>query len=93
MTGIGSIGYFEDFNDFDVFDDFAYYWFTPYQYIKWRQELYGKTMKEAHHEFVWLRNVHQLVQCTEGEERFFLISVNTVEAFKPCPKRDIASLG
>ena len=82
MAGIHSIGYFDDFNDFEVFTRCAYYWLTPFQYIKWRQECYGKTMNEARAEFVWLRNDHQLIKCTEGGECYFLIAVDSVEAFQ-----------
>ena len=82
MAGIQTIGYFEDFNDFEVFVRYAYYWLTPFQYMKWRQEMYGKTMNEARAEFVWLRDNHQLITCTAGGECYFLIAVDTVEALQ-----------
>jgi len=80
--GIQSIGCFEDFNDFEVFLGFAYYWLTPFQYIKWRQQIYGKTMAEARVEFIWLRDKHNLINCIEGEQCYYLIAVDTVEAFQ-----------
>ena len=84
MFGIPTwlLGYFEDFNDFEVFVHYAYYWLTPYQYMKWRQEIYGKTMNEARAEFAWLRDHHQLITCTEGGVCRALIAVDTVEAFQ-----------
>ena len=75
-----SIGYFEDI---DSQRPIFYYWFTPFQYIKWRHSCHGKSMKDATDEFVWLRDVHQLIKYyTEGDECYFFISVDTVEFFQ-----------
>ena len=76
--GIKSIGWFEDFDDFEVVPRFAYYWLTPFQYIKWRHQMYGKTMAEAKVEFTWLRDKHHLINCIEDGRCYFLIAVEDI---------------
>ena len=80
-TGAGcSIGYFEHINS--PAQAYYYYWLTPWQYMQWRHECHGKTMKEAKQEFMWLRDQHQLISHSEGNETYFFIDVQTVDIFQ-----------
>ena len=80
-TGAGSsIGYFEHINS--PAQAYYYYWLTPWQYMQWRRECHGKTMKEAKQEFMWLRDQHQLISHSEGNETYFFIDVQTVDIFQ-----------
>ena len=83
-----SICYFADVD----LQQHRYYWFTPFQYIGWRRDCYGKTAAEARAEFVWLRDVHELIQYTDGGERLFLIDVDTVLTFQHWADRGFMSV-